>query len=136
MDKTAKSSPSNVRKPLFFDIVKRSDLEKTFDVIKHDDFVYFIAAQSETGSSLFAGYDCVIRFFIDLSHADLYRQQVQDKIPQYKFFVVRFHAVNGIAKAISEAQMSKFVKSVAVSVYQKDVLVDVDLVYNRKQFLN
>lgn len=135
MDRVAKLLGGK-RKSLFTKMVSKGDLQRYFDTVKCDKEIYFVAIQGAESSHLFVGNDQIMRFFVDLESAKMYCGEVQDLMMEHKFFVAGYYAVRGITKAITEAKSVSFVKSVVVSTYQKNVLVDIDCVYKRKQLLN
>lgn len=138
MDKIAKSPLLEPRPFLFKNLIVKSDLQEYFDIVKRDETIYFVAAQNkETNGTLFVGPDLTMRFFLNVDCADQYRESCQSATKDYHFFIVRFQATNGIAKAIADVQTSTRQPAfLMVSKYKKDILVDIDLVYSTKQLLN
>ncbi len=127
----------NHRPQIFQELPNRSDLELYFDIVKRDETIYFVAVEDKNiKGCLFVGTDSTLRFFLNVDCADQYREYAQRAAPQYNFFIVRFQAVNGIARAISDSKTSSRPTYVAVSTFKKEILVDIDLVYSQKQLLN
>ncbi len=137
MDRVAKSTLNKPRPPLFRELPARNDLEQYFGIVKRNDTIYYVAVQDEeTKGTLFVGADYTMRFFLTATVADQYREFCQMSAPSYKFFIVRFEAIDGIARGISDVKTSAKPSSLKVSTYKNGLLVDIDLVYSTKQLLN
>lgn len=138
MDKIVKSSASErERPPLFLPRPDKADLEKYFEVLKRDENIYYAALEHQNGKhELFIGVDYTMRFFLTAEDANIYRESVQVLVPQMKFVVIRFQAVNGVAKGIADVKTAPKAGGLAVSTYKNGNLIDIDHVYKTKQLLN
>ena len=137
MDKIVKSSASErERPPLFHPRPEKADLERYFDILKRDETIYFAAVDTNGSHQLFIGPDYTLRFFLTAQDADFYRASVQAMVPQMSFVVIRFQAVNGVAKGIADVKSAAKPGALAVCTYKNGNLIDIDHVYRTKQLLN